>query len=121
GSCQRHRRPGRCACRRARRQLHIESFGVNGSGNKNQGKKNVRFHDYPFVRMISTRRFFWRPSGSSLPSGLLFGATGCVSPNPLVLKWKLERPPFVRNQSRTEFARRSDNFMLYASSPFESV
>src|ERR1035441_4126781 len=41
-------------------------------------------HNSPqcLCRVISTRRFFWRPSGSSLPLGFLFGAIGLVSPKP---------------------------------------
>src|SRR5204862_1467284 len=35
---------------------------------------------------ISTRRFFCRPSGSSLPSGFVLGATGLVAPKPFVAK-----------------------------------
>ncbi len=35
--------------------------------------------------VITTRRFFWRPAGSSDPSGFLFGATGLVSPQPRVV------------------------------------
>ena len=35
---------------------------------------------------ISTRRFCARPSGLSLPSGLVFGATGRDSPNPTAFK-----------------------------------
>jgi len=34
---------------------------------------------YCFWTVISTRRFFWRPSGSSEPSGFLFGAIGRVN------------------------------------------
>lgn len=32
--------------------------------------------------VIPTRRFFWRPMGSSEPSGLVLGATGFVLPQP---------------------------------------
>jgi hypothetical protein len=33
-----------------------------------------------FSMMISTRRFFWRPSGSSAPRGVALGATGRFAP-----------------------------------------
>src|SRR5271168_2232717 len=39
-----------------------------------------------FVMMITTRRFFCRPAGSSDPSGFLFGATGFLGPKPCVVK-----------------------------------
>ena len=35
-----------------------------------------------FRMVISTLRFFWRPSGLSEPSGLLLGATGFLAPSP---------------------------------------
>jgi hypothetical protein len=43
--------------------------------------------------MTSTRRFLARPSGSSEPSGRVFGATGFALPNPLVCSATVEMPP----------------------------
>ena len=37
-----------------------------------------------FLIVISTRRFFWRPSGSSAPLGFLFDAIGFEAPRPWV-------------------------------------
>ena len=64
-----------------------------------------------FLMVISTRRFFWRPSGSSDPSGCVFGATGFFAPQPCVCMVVVFTPCFP-NQVFTDAARRSDNFAL---------
>ena len=78
-----------------------------------------RFMLQLFLRVISTRRFFWRPSGSSAPLGFLFGATGLVSPKPWVVMGF--ETPCVTSQVFTESARRSDSVWLYCFSPLPSV
>ena len=48
-----------------------------------RGSRSLQIAVRPLYRlptMSSTRRFFWRPSGSSAPSGLAFGATGRLAP-----------------------------------------
>src|SRR6185437_16214851 len=59
-----------------------------------------------FASTISTRRFFWRPSGSSEPSGFLLGATGLRAPKPCVV---IRTAP---SHSLTDLARRSESFWL---------
>src|SRR5437868_7065913 len=61
-----------------------------------------------FFIVISTRRFFWRPSGSSDPLGFLFGAIGFDAPNPSV-RILPAAIPCPASQALTDAARRSDN------------
>jgi len=61
-------------------------------------------------RVISTRRFFCRPSGSSLPLGLVFGATGLVSPKPCTVSGF--EAPCATSHTFTESARRSESFLF---------
>jgi len=63
---------------------------------------------YAVLIVISTRRFCWRPSGSSLPSSFSLGTAGLASPQPVVSMRPPSAPAFRTSQSLTEFARRSD-------------
>src|SRR5207302_1477244 len=58
-----------------------------------------------FTRYISTRLFFARPAAS------VFGAMGCVLPNPCILVFALDKSPRAKNQSATVLARCSDKPM----------
>jgi hypothetical protein len=49
-----------------------------------------KYAAYDFLIMISTRRFFCRPVGSSEPSGFVFDATGFFAPKPCVAKDQLQ-------------------------------
>src|SRR5947209_4017944 len=51
--------------------------------------------------MISTGRFFCRPSGSSEPSGFLLGATGFFAPNPCIANCALSRPSLSVSKAAT--------------------
>src|SRR5882757_3492657 len=68
----------------------------------------------------STRRFWARPSGLSLPSGLVFGAIGLVSPKPTGVYSK-SAPSFCCSTWETAPARCSDSRWLDGSSPTLSV
>src|SRR5262245_22839417 len=63
------------------------------------------------LNTTSTRRFFWRPCGSSLPSAVVLGATGLVLPKPLigVAAGTMPRPA---SHSRTVVARASESLSL---------
>src|SRR5947207_1286234 len=63
------------------------------------------------LTVISTLRFFCRPSGSSAPLGLVFGATGLVLPKPRAFIRVLM--PFSASQRRIDSARRSESLWLY--------
>ena len=66
-----------------------------------------------FVRMmISTRRFFCRPSGSSLPSGFSFATFGTVSPRPRAVSRAPSILPSRTSQVFTEAARASESVRL---------
>ena len=65
-----------------------------------------------FLMVISTRRFFCRPSGLSLPSGLVFGANGFDSPQPLVTSCAPVTLLFSPSQRLTEAARFSESVRL---------
>src|ERR1700688_4285482 len=81
--------------------------------------RRISSHSSHVRTVISTRRFFWRPSGSSAPLGLVLGATGRLLPQPCVV---IAAPtPCAASQLRTESARRSDSFWLYWSLPLPSV
>src|SRR5258706_16052859 len=65
-----------------------------------------------FFTMISTRRFFCRPSGLSLPSRCVLGATGFALPQPLVVIGFPSTPPCWTSQAFTAIARCSDSRRL---------
>ena len=58
------------------------------------GPDGRRVLPYVFPAIISTRRFFWRPAGSSEPSGLVLGATGFFAAKPRVVKLSPFSPSF---------------------------
>jgi hypothetical protein len=60
-------------------------------------------HD--FVIVISTRRFFARPSGSSAPFGFVFGAIGFVLPHPRVCSCGALVPPLATSHCAIDAAR----------------
>lgn len=73
-----------------------------------------------FSITTSTRRFFALPAGLSVPSGLVFGATGCRLPKPLaVICWGFTPAP--SSALAAVSARRSESCWLKASLPIESV
>src|SRR6266404_246450 len=76
-----------------------------------RGFSSVKGNALYFFIVISTRRFFCRPSGSSEPSGFLFGATGLAAPQPRVCI-EFAGAPCFENQFLTDTARRSDSFTL---------
>src|SRR6266404_9028008 len=76
-----------------------------------RGFSSVKGNALYFFIVISTRRFFWRPSGSSEPSGCLFGATGLAAPQPWV-RIEFAATPCFENQFFTATARRSESFAL---------
>ena len=74
-----------------------------------KGKKSFVNDDGGYFRMISvTRRFNCLPSGSSVPSGFRFGATGLRGPKPTVVKPATEKRSFITSHPLTAVARRSD-------------
>jgi hypothetical protein len=81
------------------------------------GKSFYVFHRQPplggsyFEITISTRRFFCRPAGSSLPSGFTFGATGFAAPKPRVVI-AVFKPSFETSHSFTDAARCSERPLL---------
>ena len=64
-----------------------------------------------FEITISTRRFFCRPVGSSLPSGFAFGATGLAGPKPSVVIVVFNRS-LETSHSFTDAARCSERRAL---------
>ena len=69
-----------------------------------------------FLKMIATRRFFWRPSGSSEQSGFLLGAPASRAETmngPVGIR----KPSFSVSQRFTAWARRSDNFGCKGQKP----
>ncbi len=86
---------------------------VHGSAPAIAAPFMVRACGYPLVvRVNSTLRFFCRPSGSSDPSGFLFGATGLVSPQPCVVILDAFTPPFSTNHFFTASARLLESVTL---------
>ena len=100
-----------------RRNVYIGRDRLRGrSRGKHRSKQRRRY----FLIVISTRRFFCRPSGLSEPSGRVFSATGFSAPQPRV-RMPASLMPFVTNQDLTEAARFSESFALYDADPFPSV
>ena len=74
-----------------------------------------------FSTVIWTRRFCARPSGLSLPSGFMFGATGFSSPKPSVVMFLAGRPLFFTNHRFTATARSFESARFLFWLPIESV
>ena len=60
-----------------------EVFGTEGGDLRAALRQQIGRRPYFFI-VISTRRFFCRPSGSSAPFGFAFGATGFAAPHPCI-------------------------------------
>src|SRR5579864_6511627 len=107
----------------AKRMVDLATGGSQGT-DSNEGK-NIAALDWTtasvfgtdasphraVVNVISTRRFFWRPSGLSAPFGSVLGATGLVLPKPRAAM--LPDTPWATSHWRTDCARRSDRAWLY--------
>lgn len=70
--------------RRPRRSRKVPGTGPATIRMPKYGYSHLFLTGCPFLSMISTLRFFCLPSGSSLPSGVVLGATGFLAPNPRV-------------------------------------
>ena len=72
------------------------------------------------VTVTVTRRFWSRPTGLSVPSALVFGATGSFAPMPR-MESCLAGMPLFTIQSRTDSARWRERARLACSLPLLSV
>jgi hypothetical protein len=98
---------GRRSCRLLRRQSWPESRDRENQPRSHAGPPIY----WAVVKVISTRRFFCRPSGLSAPFGKVFGSTGFDRPQPRTAIPAVT--PWLTNHWRTDCARRSDRAWLY--------
>lgn len=70
--------------RDAHRDLRNDDIYLHPSARRVEPRRDLLGERHSVFTTISTRRFFWRLAGLSVPSGLVFGTTGFDSPQPRV-------------------------------------